>query len=169
MSLLILWITLFYSGHPVISPDALSVILFDAMDIPSPHLSDAEYMKRVFARAKEAGATKRQMQRLHRIAREETKNSPRACGMKGCGPFQQRIRPLSKKYANTRLVRNWFRWLLTNNPGYAAKTALDTLQRCEKLSGKHWRCCYGGAYRPECRIKWDKNYRGQEKTRRPHH
>jgi hypothetical protein len=164
MNFLIFLIVFVGNGCPKENLETLFVHQLDYFDAPRPYLADTEYMKRVFVQVKKAGATKRQMQRLHRIAREETKNSPRACRKNGCGPFQQRIRPLSERYVNTVFVRNWFRWLLTNKPGFAATTALDMLQRCEKLSGKHWRCCYGGAYRPECRIKWDKNYRGQEKT-----
>jgi hypothetical protein len=165
MSFLVFLIVLVSSGQPVKSFETLYVHHLDHFDAPRPYLSDAEYMKRVFVQAKKSGATKRQMQRLYRIAHEETKNSPRACGKNGCGPFQQRVRSLSERYVNTEYVRNWFRWLLTNKPGFAATTALDMLQRCENLSGEYWRCCYGGAYRSECRIKWDKKYRKEQEEK----
>lgn len=132
-----------------------------AYDLPRPWLEADAYMKLVFAQVIQAGATPQQLARLRLRAYAESCNNPRVCVIGGCGPFQHLVTPLARKhFVNTREGRSIVRWLLTNKPGYAATTALDLLQRCEKRTGEHWLCCYKqGAFSHECQLKWDKRYR----------
>lgn len=132
----------------------------DELDLPRPFLDKQAYMYRVYMQAMKQGANDRDLTRLHQIAYTETRENPRLCVPGGCGPFQHEVRTLVPKPLKKILaVHAAVRWLLINKPGYAASATLELLHKCEKLSGEHWRCCYGGAYRPLCRIKWDKTYR----------
>lgn len=140
-------------------------ILFalDVLDVPRPWLESRAYMERVYTQAKRVGATKRQLKRLKKIAHRETRENPRICVSNGCGPFQNEIHSLlPKQLRSVLLARNVVRFLLTNKPGFSATTALNLLRKCEVLSKEHWSCCYGGAYRHECRIKWDEQYRERQ-------
>ncbi len=135
----------------------------DRLDLPRPYLEKQAYMERVYVQAQKAGATKLQMRRLHKIAYRESRGNPRLCVPGGCGPFQNEVHSLIPRHLRSVYVaRAFVRFLLTNKPGFAATTALDLLHRCELLSKEHWSCCYGGAWRPECRIKWDENYRDRQ-------
>ena len=134
-------------------------LIADTVDLPRPFLNKHAYMEKTYTQAKKAGATKTQIERLRYIAHGETRGNPRLCVLGGCGPFQHEIHSLVPNWLpNSRLTREAIRWLLMNKPGYSATTALHLLRGCEKLAGEEWRCCYGGAYRPTCRIKWDKTY-----------
>jgi len=143
----------------ILSAIVLSAVI--AVSTPSPKKLDAAaYMQSVFVEVERLGASETQISRLKRIAKRESRNSPTACGRKGCGAFQIRIRPLLKEYGkDTPAIRKQVRWRLTHEPAYTAATALDILSRCENLCGPYWNCCYGGAYRPACRKKWDKKFR----------
>ena len=131
----------------------------DELDVPRPFLNKQAFMFRVYTQALKQGANGRDLTRLHQIAYTETRENPRLCVPGGCGPFQHEVHTLvPKQFRNIAFSHAVVRFLLTNKPGFAASTTLELLHKCEKLSGEHWRCCYGGAYRPMCRIKWDKTY-----------
>lgn len=140
--------------------DAHVATVLDRIHAPRPWLENQAYMERVYAFAQsEEGATGVEMKRLHLVAHQETREHPRTCGKNGCGPFQQVVHALvPKPLRRFSVAHRTVRWLLTNHPGFAAHHALDLLRRCEALSGAYWHCCYGGAYRPSCRVKWDKTF-----------
>lgn len=136
------------------------LFVFDTLDVPRPWLESRAYMERVYTQARRVGATKRQLKRLKKIAHRETRENPRICVSNGCGPFQNEIHSLlPKQLRSVSFARTVVRFLLTNKPGFSATTAFDLLRKCEVLSKEHWSCCYGGAYRHTCRIKWDEQYR----------
>lgn len=152
--------TVFMSG--VVADVATHELKFivETLDLPRPFLDKRAYMQCVYTQAIKLGANDQDLTRLHQIAYSETRENPRLCVPGGCGPFQHEVhRLVPKPFKKFPIAHAVVRWLLTNKPGFAARTTLDLLHRCEKLSGEHWRCCYGGAYRPMCRIKWDRNYR----------
>ncbi|MEK7451919.1 MAG: hypothetical protein AAB664_01140 [Patescibacteria group bacterium] len=136
----------------------ISVVVTD-LDLPRPFLKKQAYMQLVYSQAILHGANERDLVRLYQIAYTETRENPRLCVPGGCGPFQQEVfRLVPKSMRKFAFAHAVVRFFLTNKPGFSARIALDLLHRCERLSGEHWRCCYGGAYRQLCRIKWDKTY-----------
>ncbi len=167
LNLLSLLLIAFGGEYSVASVERRIDTVIDMFDLPRPWLEQRAYMEKVYAQALKVGATNQQIKRLRHTAYLESRGNPRVCVVNGCGPFQQTIHPLLPKVlykTKTALFRNTIRWLLTNKPGYAASTAFDLLRRCEILTGEHWRCCYVGAYRPVCRVKWDKKYREEHQN-----
>ncbi len=136
------------------------LLLNGPMGVPQPWLDKKAFMEEAYQQAASAGATHEEIIRLKQIAYGESRGNPRVCVLGGCGAFQHEIHTLvPRRLRKLRFAHRVVKWLLTNSPRYAGTTALDLLQRCEALSGEHWRCCYGGAYRPSCRVKWDQRFR----------
>ncbi len=159
MNLFLFLVVAFGNGSIEEHIRARSSIILDELDAPRPFLDKQTYMSCVYRQALNLGANDRDLMRLHQIAHTETRENPRLCVPGGCGPFQHEVHTLvPKSLRNVAFAHALVRFLLTNKPGFAARTTLELLHKCEKLSGEHWRCCYGGAYRPLCRIKWDKTY-----------